>query len=461
MGQQAIAKRNFVDDHLEKLFTAAVQRSIEVKGNVLALAQWLVNSVTMENLLPIYGNLRYDDIYGRKKAVTTRFRVSNRHGVIICLTKLLELRMAKESQTRSHIFMDQIRSWMLRLRTHLTAGGFDLVSVLEIMVLINGLPKQGGWSVLAMSLSTDETLSFGSMCEKLQQQADRLSTDRGARAPPPGNNSSGHGNGIAKMITGGGGGTGGSSASAGGSSGNGGGKPYVPYKPKTYWNGQNSKPTYQKFQTESDDVQSQSSDRSNDKKKSVKFDEKKSYLNKKKGKDKGGGGKSPAHGKSVKSHRNDYNDEEECGFIFKVFGEEEESSESAQLGVSLSTSSYRNDIDVIQSWDAVYVTESSVVSDKEIAAFLSNDSLSTSGYMAETEEVSLPKSSVVLTDSLTKDIFTPFLDDDGTDKIVETWMRQKQLFDKEVSIHDTLDYFVDETDDGIEIQSDITMTVQY
>ena len=41
LGQQAIAKRNFVDDHLDKLFTAAVQRSIEVKGNVLALAQWL------------------------------------------------------------------------------------------------------------------------------------------------------------------------------------------------------------------------------------------------------------------------------------------------------------------------------------------------------------------------------------------------------------------------------------
>ena len=128
------------------------------------------------------------------------------------------------------------------------------MSVLEIMVLISGLPKQGGWSVLAMSLSTDETLTFESMCEKLQQQADRLSTDRGARAPPPDNNSSNHGNGSAKSITGGGGGTGGGSAIAGGSGGNGGGKPYVPYKPKTYWNGQNSKPTYQKFQTESDDV---------------------------------------------------------------------------------------------------------------------------------------------------------------------------------------------------------------
>ena len=256
MGQQAIAKRNFVDDRLDKLFTAAVQRSIEVKGNVLALAQWLVNSVTMENLLPIYGNLRYDDIYGR--------------------------------------------------------------------------------SVLAMSLSTDETLTFESMCEKLQQQADRLSTDRGSRAPSPGNNSSYQVDGNAKMITVGGGGSGGS---VGGSAGNGGGKSYIPYKPKTYWNGQNSKPTYQKHQAENDDIQSQNSDRSNDKKKSVKFDEKKSYLNKKNGKGKGGGGKAPAHGKSAKVHRND-DDEEETGFIFKVFGVDEESTEPDQLGVSLSTSGY-------------------------------------------------------------------------------------------------------------------------
>ena len=140
-GQIAIAKRAFVDSHLDKLFSAAVQRSVEVKGNVLSIAQWLVNSVTTENLLPIFGTLRYDDIYGRQKAITTRFRVSNRHGVILCLTKLLELRMAKETQTDSHVFMDQIRSWMLRLRTHLTAGGLDLVSVLEIICLLYTSPS--------------------------------------------------------------------------------------------------------------------------------------------------------------------------------------------------------------------------------------------------------------------------------------------------------------------------------
>ena len=135
-----------------------------------------------------------------------------------------------------------------------------------------------------MSLSTDETLTFESMCEKLQQQADRLSSDKGARAPPSGHNSSNHGNGSAKSITGGGGGTGGG-GSSNGAGGNGGGKPSGHYKPKNYWNGQNTKSTYQKHQD--DDALSQTSERSTEKKKSVKFDEKKSYPNIKKGKGKG------------------------------------------------------------------------------------------------------------------------------------------------------------------------------
>ena len=174
-GPQAanVAKRAFVDGHLDKLFTAAVQRSQEVRSNVMSLAQWLVSSVTTENLLPIFGILRYDDLYGRIRAIRTRFRTSNRHGVILCVTKLLELKMVKDSQPGCHQFMDQIRSWMLRLRTYLAAGNLSLAEVLEIMVLIQGLPKHGGWPVLAMSLSTDATLSFSAMCERLQQQADR------------------------------------------------------------------------------------------------------------------------------------------------------------------------------------------------------------------------------------------------------------------------------------------------
>ena len=73
-----------------------VQRSQEVRNNVMSLAQWLASSVTTENLLPIFGTLRYDDLYGRIRAIRTRFRTSNRHGVILCVTKLLELKVVKD-----------------------------------------------------------------------------------------------------------------------------------------------------------------------------------------------------------------------------------------------------------------------------------------------------------------------------------------------------------------------------
>ena len=55
------AEKTVINDHLEKLFSLAVQRSQEVKTNVLAFAQWLVNSVSTENLLHVFGNLPYDD----------------------------------------------------------------------------------------------------------------------------------------------------------------------------------------------------------------------------------------------------------------------------------------------------------------------------------------------------------------------------------------------------------------
>ena len=251
-----MAKRAFVDSHLDKLFSAAVQRSQEVRNNVLSLAQWLVSSVTTENLLPIFGNLRYDDLYGRIRAIRNRFRTSNRHGVIVCVTKLLELKMVKDSQPGCHQFMDQIRSWMLRLRTYLAAGNLSLTEVLEIMVLIQGLPKHGGWPVLAMSLSTDETLTFHTMCERLQQQADRLATDKSVKVTNPNSNQPAPNIGSAKAITGGSSGGG----SVGGSSG--GGKVKSHEKPRTpYWQGQQARPTHQDSPHETD-TRSQSSNQS-------------------------------------------------------------------------------------------------------------------------------------------------------------------------------------------------------
>lgn len=84
----AVAKIAFGDGHLDKLFTAAVQISQEVQNNVLSSAQWLVNSVTTDNLLPIFGNLRYDELYERIRAIRSRFRTFDIHG-LICVTKLL------------------------------------------------------------------------------------------------------------------------------------------------------------------------------------------------------------------------------------------------------------------------------------------------------------------------------------------------------------------------------------
>ena len=83
-----------------------------------------------------------------------------------CVNKLLGLRMVKDTQPACLQFMDQKRTLMTRLRAHLYEGGLDLVEVLEIMVLIHGLPQSGGWPVLAMTLSADETLRFASMCDR-------------------------------------------------------------------------------------------------------------------------------------------------------------------------------------------------------------------------------------------------------------------------------------------------------
>ena len=303
-GAAHVEKRAFINSHLDKLFSAAVQRSQEVRNNVISLAQWLVSSVTTENLLPIFGNLRYDDLYGRIRAIRNRFRTSNRHGVIVCVTKLLELKMVKDSQPGCHQFIDQIRSWMLRLRTYLAAGNLSLTEVLEIMVFIPGLPKHGGWPVLAISLSTDETLTFATMCELLQQQADRLATDKSAKPINPNNNSPTPNISNAQAITGGG------SGGDGGSGGAGGGKAKSTERLRTpYWQGQQARPTHQDSPHESDN-RSQSSNQSQP-----------STPKKKNGKWKGkgkGNGKGSAHSKSTKGGQTD--DDEEEGSIFQTTG---------------------------------------------------------------------------------------------------------------------------------------------
>ena len=363
------AKRAFIDSHLDKLFSAAVQRSQEVRNNVMSLAQWLVSSVTTENLLPIFGTLRYDDLYGRIKAIRTRFRTSNRHGVILCVTKLLELKMTKDSQPGCHQFMDQIRSWMLRLRTYLAAGNLSLAEVLEIMVLIQGLPKHGGWPVPAMSLSTDETLSFSTMCERLQQQADRLAADKTSKNSNTTTTQAVTTVGNAKAISGG---------SAGGSSGGGGSGGGKVNKSRTpYWQGQQAKATYQDIPQDSD-TRSQSSTQSQtstQKKKQVKW----------KGKGKGKG-KSSGHSKSTTGRQHEDTDEE--GFIFQTTSIE--SDEEVDL-VALSVQSL-SDVVVSESHPTIAAQE--VRNDDEWSEIQDSD-------------------------------LYDFLDDVRTDEVVEKWMHQQ------------------------------------
>ena len=204
--------------------------------------------------------------------------------------------------------MDQIRSWMLRLRTYLAAGNLSLAEVLEIMVLIQGLPKHGGWPVLAMSLSTDETLTFSVMCERLQQQADRLASDKSTKSINPTSTQVVTVTGSAKATSGGG---------AGGSSGTGGSGGGKANKHRTpFWQGQQAKPTHQDS-THDSDTRSQSSTQSQTsthQKKSVK------WKNKGKGK-----GKQSGHSKATKGRQNEDTDEE--GFIFQTTGIESDEEE--------------------------------------------------------------------------------------------------------------------------------------
>ena len=130
------AERKFLEDTYKEQYAEVVRHSKETNSNIMLLAQWITNSVSPENLLPIFGSLPFTDfhllIYGRVKAIRLRYQTSNRHGVITSISKLLEVKMTSESQAAAHTFIDKIKSLMLRIRTHLRDGDLDLVQVIEI-----------------------------------------------------------------------------------------------------------------------------------------------------------------------------------------------------------------------------------------------------------------------------------------------------------------------------------------
>ena len=66
---------------------------------------------------------------------------------------------------------------MQRLKGHLRDGRLDVLTVMEIMVLIGGLPKTGPFALFALACSTDETLTAAQFVERLHRQFERLARE--------------------------------------------------------------------------------------------------------------------------------------------------------------------------------------------------------------------------------------------------------------------------------------------
>ena len=99
-----------------------------------------MSSVDPDHATAIFGV--YTQVYERARAIQLRFQSSDRHGVIYCINKLMTARMKDETVAGGHVFTDEINALMQRLKGHLRDGGLDVLTVMEIMVLIGGMPSQ-------------------------------------------------------------------------------------------------------------------------------------------------------------------------------------------------------------------------------------------------------------------------------------------------------------------------------
>jgi len=228
-----IAKREWVDEHLEQMFTTAVSRAKTLKHNVMLLGQWIVSSVHPDHATAIFGTHSFTQVYERARAIQSRFQSSDRHGVIYCINKLMTVKMKDETVVGAHTFTDDVSSLMLRLKGHLREGGLDVLTVMEIMVLIEGLPKSGPFALFALACSTDETLTATQFIERLHRQAERLAREQTSRRVSEELKTEDADTGVANSVGGGGGQV----------------TPDTPANkvkpPSNYWNGQQSKTTYQ------------------------------------------------------------------------------------------------------------------------------------------------------------------------------------------------------------------------
>jgi len=228
-----VAKRQWVDDHLEQMFNTAVSRAKTLKHNVMLLGQWIVSSVYPDHATAIFGTYTFTQVYERARAIQMRYQSSDRHGVIQCIHKLMTTEMTAETVAGAHAFTDEISALMQRLKGHLRDGRLDVLTVMEIMVLIGGLPKTGPFALFALACSTDETLTATQFIERLHRQAERLAREQTSRRVSEELKTEDADTGVANSVGGGGGQI----------------TPDTPANkvkpPSNYWNGQRSKTTYQ------------------------------------------------------------------------------------------------------------------------------------------------------------------------------------------------------------------------
>ena len=198
----------------------------------MLLGQWIVSSVHPDHATAIFGTYSFTQVYERARAIQLRYQSSDRHGVIYCINRLMTVKMKDETVVDAHIFTDEVSSLLLRLKGHLREGGLDVLTVMEIMVLIEGLPKSCPFALFALACSTDESLTATQFIERLHRQSERLAREQLSIRVSEEKTEDGD-TGVANSVGGGGGQV----------------NPDQPAckvkPPSTYWNGQQSKATYQ------------------------------------------------------------------------------------------------------------------------------------------------------------------------------------------------------------------------
>ena len=86
-------------------------------------------------------------------------------------------RMKDETVAGAHVFTDEISALMQRLKGHIRDGRLDVLTVMENMVLIGGLPKSGPFALFALAYSTYENLNAVQFIERLHRQFERLARE--------------------------------------------------------------------------------------------------------------------------------------------------------------------------------------------------------------------------------------------------------------------------------------------